>query len=140
MGLYVPKKEKRQRIKESKKVAPYRFNVGDFVRISHLRHPFRKSYEQQYTTEIFKIKKRLRMQGFPIYKISSWDGKEIIEGSFYETDLMPVDVSNTEKLFFIEQIIKKKKINGQLHYLVKWEGYPSSMNSYVLASEVQTIA
>ena len=62
-----------------------------------------------------------------------------IQGNFYEVDLTVVDVSDTDKLFFIEKVIKKKTINGQLHYLVKWEGYPTKMNSYVLASEIKTL-
>ena len=65
------------------------------------------------------------------------DGKELIEGNFSESDLTYVDASAIEKIFFIEKIIKKKTINGKLHYLVKWEGYPSKMNSYVLAREVK---
>ena len=75
----------------------------------------------------------------PSCKLSSWDGKETIQGNFYEVDLTVVDVSDTDKLFFIEKVIKKKTINGQLHYLVKWEGYPTKMNSYVLASEIKTL-
>ena len=126
--------------KKTRKITPFRFRVGDYVRISYLRHPFRKSYEQQFTTELFKIKKRWRIQGYPFYKLSSWDGKETIQGNFYETDLTPVDASDTDKLFFIEKLIRKKIINGQLHYLVRWEGYPTRMNSYVLASEIKTLA
>ena len=110
------------------------------MRISYLKHPFRKSYEQQFTTELFKIITRSRIQGYPVYKLSSWDGKEIIKGNFNESDLTPVDSLAVENLFFIEKIMKKKTINGKLHYLVTWEGYPSRMNIYVLASEVKTEA
>ena len=126
--------------KKTRKITPFCFRVGDYVRISYLRHLFRKSYEQQFTTELFKIKKRWRIQGYPFYKLSSWDGKETIQGNFYKTDLTPVDASDTDKLFFIEKLIRKKIINGQLHYLVRWEGYPMRMNSYVLASEIKTLA
>lgn len=133
--MYLTKKGR----KLPKQIAPFRFKVNDYVRISYLRHPFRKSYEQQFTTEIFKIRKRWRIQGYPVYKLSSWDGKELIKGNFNEADLTLVDASATENLFYIEKIIKKRKINGKLHYLVKWEGYPSSMNSYVLASDIKTM-
>ena len=123
---------------ESKRIAPFRIKVGDYVRISYLRHPFRKSYEQQYTTEIFKIKRRWRIQGYPFYKLTSWDGKEIIRSNFYETDLTLVDTTlATENLFFIEKIIRKKKIRGKLHYLVKWEGYKNP--SYILSSAVKKV-
>ena len=50
---YVFKEDRKQEVKKNHS---FRFGVGDYVRISYLRHPFRKSYEQQFTTELFKIK------------------------------------------------------------------------------------
>lgn len=135
-GMYL--KDKRR--KGPNRIAHFRYKVGDYVRISFLRQPFRKSYEQQFTTEIFRIKRRWRIQGIPVYKIASWDNVEVIEGHFYNDDLTPVDTTSaTQNLFFIDKIISKRKINKKLHYLVKWTGYPSRMNSYVLASEVKTL-
>lgn len=131
---------KNQKGKKTKRVAPYSYKVGDYVRISYLRHPFRKSYEQQFTTEIFRIKRRWRIQGIPVYKIASWDNIETIEGNFYNEDLKPVDTTSaTQSLFFIDRIISKRKIGSKLYYLVKWTDYPSRMNSYVLASDVKTV-
>ena len=47
---------KKKGSKKSRKITPFRFRVGDYVRISYLRQPFKKSYEQHFTTELFKIK------------------------------------------------------------------------------------
>lgn len=45
-----------KRSKSTKTKPRFKFSIGDFVRISYLKEPFRRSYQQQYTTEIFKIK------------------------------------------------------------------------------------
>ena len=42
------------------------FKRGDVVRISHLKHPFRRSYQQQYTSEVFKIDNRQIKNGIPL--------------------------------------------------------------------------
>ena len=34
---------------------PFKFEVGDFVRISHLRRAFQREYDERYTGEIFKV-------------------------------------------------------------------------------------
>lgn len=47
---------KNQKGKKTKRVAPYRYKVGDYVRISYLRHPFRKLYEQQFTSRFSGLK------------------------------------------------------------------------------------
>ena len=60
-------------LKKPKSVAKtkhvFRFKIGDFVRISFLKQPFRKAYQDQYTTEVFRISGRLLLQGIPMYKL-----------------------------------------------------------------------
>lgn len=46
----------------------YHFNVGDLVRISFTRHPFRRAYQEQYTAEVFNVDGRFL---FPITGKSS---------------------------------------------------------------------
>lgn len=42
--------------RKPKKTAPhFKFKIGDLVRISFTKHPFRRSYQDQYTIEVFKI-------------------------------------------------------------------------------------
>ena len=42
--------------KKLRKKIQFRFRKGDLVRISHLKHPFRRSYQQQNTSEVFFLK------------------------------------------------------------------------------------
>lgn len=41
----------------------FKFKAGDFVRISNMKQPFRRAYQQQFTSEIFKIVYRQSKQG-----------------------------------------------------------------------------
>lgn len=65
-------------LKPSKIIAarPYQFRVKDLVRISHTNMIFKRSYDEQYTREIFKIAKRFRMQNIPMSEGSPKSGCE----------------------------------------------------------------
>jgi hypothetical protein len=67
---------------------PPKYNVGDLVRISKWRHPFKKAYEENYTDEIFRIKEVLRG---PIaqYRLYAMDYETIL-GKFYQYELVGV--------------------------------------------------
>lgn len=57
-------KKEKKRVKNIK----FRFKLNDLVRLSHLKHIFRRGYNQ-FTGEIFKIAKRFHLQGIPMYKV-----------------------------------------------------------------------
>ena len=115
---------------------PFRFKVGDYVRISYLKEPFRRSYQQQFSTEIFKVKQRYRHQGVPVYKLVDWNDQEI-KGTFYNAELNRVD-KNADSLFYIDRVLKRRKRNGNEQLFVSWEGYPAHMNSWIDADQVQS--
>lgn len=58
---------------------PYRFKVGDWVRISNNNSVFKRSFNEQFTREIFKIYERFKMQGIPVYKIKDFSDEKIKE-------------------------------------------------------------
>ena len=118
-------------------IPSFKFKVGDLVRISYLKHPFRRAYQQQYTGETFKIAKRYRRQAIPLYKLDDWNDQPII-GQFYEAELNKVSM-DSKTLFLIEKVIKRRKRQGKTELLVKWLDYPSSMNSWKLADSVETL-
>ena len=123
---------------KKKNVQPFRFDIGDYVRLSYLKHPFRKSYDQTFTSELFIISKKWRIQGINVYNITGWD-KSLVKGQFYEAELTKVDSSAENQLFYVEKTLKKKKVGSKVYHLVKWEGYPSSMNSWIPASDIKTV-
>ena len=64
------------------KVATFKFNVGDQVRISKTRRMFKKGYLPNWTEEIFTVSERISDQP-PLYKLKDYEGEEL-EGTFYE--------------------------------------------------------
>jgi hypothetical protein len=41
-----------------------------------------------------------------------------------------------EEEYEVEEILDSKYIQGNLHYYVKWKGYPNSENSWLIANDV----
>lgn len=113
----------------------FKFNIGDLVRLSYTRHPFRRAYQQQWTTEVFKIKSRVFKQGFALYKIIDLNNAPIT-GYVNEREMIPVNKTE-ESLWFIEKILKKRRVKGKLQYLIRWEGFPKSFDSWIDADQVK---
>ena len=66
-----------------------KYAMGDLVRISKWKHAFKKSYEENYTHEVFRIRDVLRG---PLvqYRLYDMDYEPII-GKFYQPELVKVD-------------------------------------------------
>ncbi len=114
-------------IKKQKKTV-FNFKVGDVVRISKVRGPFAKGYEQNYTEEFFTVSSCIPRQP-PVYRLKDYDG-DVIEGVFYEEELQKIIVSKN-KSFKVEKIVGQKKQGKSMLVLVKWLGWPSKFNSYI---------
>jgi hypothetical protein len=52
---------------------------------------------------------------------------EHIKGNFYESELQKVD-KDEDTLWYIEKEIRKRKREGQIQWLVKFEGWPDKYN------------
>ena len=113
---------------------PFKFKVGDYVRITHLRHVFTREYDQKWTGEIFKISERFLRQGLPIYKIKDFNGHDI-KGSFYQAELQKVTLKE-DQLWKIDKILKTRKRKGNTEYLVRWLYWPKSFDSWINAKDV----
>ena len=100
--------------------------VGDTVRISKVKMKFEKSYEQNYTREIFTIHKIIPRAPI-VYKLKDLAG-EVIQGTFYKQELQKI----TDSGFYpVEKVLKKRKKNGKQEYFVKFQGYPEKFNAWV---------
>lgn len=119
---------------EKQRTIKYRYKINDMVRLSHLKHVFRRGYNQQFTGEVFRIAKRFHIQGIPFYKVKDFN-QEAIEGDFYENDLQKVD-KNEESLWMIEKIIQKRKRKGVTELLVKFESWPEKFNQWIKESDI----
>lgn len=130
--------ENRTQRKKNQRTVRYRYKINDLVRLSHLKHIFRRGYNQQFTGEIFKVSKRFHLQGIPMYKVRDFN-EELIEGDFYENDLQKVDKSE-DSLWLIEKVIKKRVRKGQKELFIKFESWPEKFNQWVKESDIVNLS
>ena len=108
------------------------------MRISHKNMPFDRSYDEHFTREIFIINQRMRMQGIPMYKIKDFQD-EMIKGNFYESELQRVN-KEKDALWFIEKKIQKRKRNGEIQWLVKFDGWPNKYNQWISENDIKDVS
>lgn len=112
-----------------------KFSVGDEVRIHKSRTIFSKGYEEKWTDEIFTITFINDKYSPVLYSLKDHNG-ETIKGSFYANELQKID--NSEKLYRIDKIIRKRYVRGKKQALVKWKGY--SEPSWIDISDLQSVS
>ena len=130
--------EIRQRLssgKPSTKRSP--FKVGEHVRISKVKSVFEKGYLPNWTEELFTISSINRKKSPIMYKLKDYSGEEI-EGSFYRHEIQKV--IHDDDIFLVEKVLKTQKRGNEKWCLVKWRGYPSSMNSWVRQSDISSLS
>ncbi len=60
----------------------YKFKVGDRVKVRYMQKTFGREYDQQFSNEVFTVRKRYKNQGKEMYNISDFDN-DPITGAFY---------------------------------------------------------
>jgi hypothetical protein len=113
---------------------PYKFKIGDKVRVTHISNLFTRQYDMQWSGEIFIITKRFLRSSLPVYKLKDFNDEEI-QGTFYQSELQKVD-TDEDNLWKIEEILKSKGSGQNKQYFVKWLHWPSKFNSWIKASDV----
>jgi transposase InsO family protein len=112
-----------------------KYEVGEVVRISRVKGIFEKGYLPNYSREVFTIVESQVPYNSDepiVYKLKDRSGK-VLTGSFYEQELGKVKYPD---ILLVEKVLKTKKIDGKPHSLVKWLGYPESMNSWLPNSDI----
>ena len=101
--------------------------MGDKVRITMQRQPFRKGYMGNWSEEIFVFSMRhpTRPVTYSIKDLSD----ESIKGKFYEYELQKV--IKRDDVYIVEKILKTRKRAGKIEYFVKWRSYSEKFNSWV---------
>ncbi|XP_041350753.1 uncharacterized protein LOC121369760 [Gigantopelta aegis] len=115
--------------KSPKKKSNFTSEVGEKVRISHLRGKFDREYQEKWSGEIFSIERRYWSQNKDMYKLKDWGG-DSIEGTFYATELQKV-TENPDQVYRIQEVLKKRTRNKKKEVLVKWLHWSSKYNSWI---------
>jgi hypothetical protein len=108
--------------------------VGDKVRLTYIRNPFTREYDEKWTGEIFKISQKILRGGLPVYRLKDFHDEEI-KGTFYQSELQNVDVRDDD-LLKIERIVKTRGKGRNKQYFVKWLHWPKKFNSWISARDV----
>ena len=88
------------------KMKPFRYSIGDWVRISYLKRTFQREYSEKWSRELFKVVKRARMQGKPLYTLEDYAG-DPVDGRFYDEELQAVKVGEHD-VYKIEKVIRQR--------------------------------
>ena len=123
---------------QDKKRKKPKFKVGDFVCISSVKGVFEKGYTGNWTEEIF-IVDSIKLSAVPqiMYKLKDWRA-QVIEGSFYDKEMQLVS-KGLRDFWKVEKLIRERKTNKKVEYLVKWEGYTDKFNSWVSEKDIKKI-
>jgi hypothetical protein len=106
----------------------WKYRVGQTVRLSTSRMVFRKGYLGSWSEEIFTVTDRYPT--VPVtYGIKDAAG-EPVKGKMYELELQAVD-KPADDFYLVERVLRTRRRGGKVEHLVKWLGYPESMNSWV---------
>ena len=111
-----------------RKATPPRFHVGDKVRIVRKKGTFEKGFTPN-STEVFTITTAKATRP-PTYTLEDTRG-EPVQGTFYEQELH----TGAQKIYRIEQVLKR----GKDRVFVKWKGYSSAFNSWILLADVDQL-
>ena len=132
---YLLRQNKPKKTRSKNTNRQYKFNIGQTVRISHVRSVFDREYSQKWTGEIFIVKSRFKREGIPVYRLESWD-KERVEGTFYEQELQNIQVNDSTE-YFIQDILKRRARNKRKEVLVRWLHWPKKYDSWIPEEDVK---
>ena len=107
------------------------------MRISKEKMNFAKCGEENYATEIFKVRKVVHRTPRPVFELEDLRGREI-EGQFYSEELVPVRITK-QTTYRIDKILDKRVRRGILEYFVRWRGYGEVFDSWVPATDIQSV-
>lgn len=119
----------------------FKYQINSIVRIGGTKSPFTKSYFEHFSTALYQIIDRYKRDGIPYYRVKeAYPPSDIIEGSFYETQLLgvPPDIKD-QSLFRIDKILARKQRNRKKYVQVSYLGYNDKYNEWILESKVKNL-
>jgi hypothetical protein len=124
--------------KHAKRKSVFKYKTGQKVRVAYFRRKnFDRSYDQQFTAEVYTVRKRMVTDGVPVYYLKNYAG-ENVDGTFYSSEITPVKF-DPDALFKIDKVLKSRVKDGVEEKYVQYEGWPSTYNEWIAASRVKNL-
>jgi len=123
------KRSDKTRTRTTSKPRRYALQLGQLVRLSHIRNVFDREYSQKWTGELFKVKRRFRRENLPVYELVDWSGEDV-KGTFYEPELQAVRVDD-DKLYSVDKVLKRRTRQKKRELLVRWLHWPKKYDSWI---------
>lgn len=129
MSIYYQKFEEAAEKRKKRNTKP-RFSPGDWVRAQKSRTKFFRSFHETYSVPVYQVDEVLENLPSTMYTLRDLDD-EIMAGKYYESELQSVRLLP----FKIDKVFRNKhrqnQTTGEREFLVRWQGLPTSRNSYV---------
>ena len=122
----------RQNLYSAKKFKGFRYNIGDFCRVTVQKSRFAKGSTPNFSEEIFEIVNRKQNGAIATYQLKDLKNN-IINSYFTQEELQIVTMPDT---FQIDKILDKKTRRNKVYYYVSWLGFPQDQNSWILESQL----
>ena len=113
----------------------YKFKAGDLVRISFLRRPFQREYDERWSRELFVIDRRFVAEDIQQYKLKDYAG-EVVTGTFYGSQLMK---AHEQDHYLVEQLLRTRGRGNKKEHLVRWKGWGSKYDSWIGEDDLKAL-
>ena len=117
----------------NKTKAPFKFAMGETVRLSKYRKTFQKGYLPKWTQEYFIIADQINSKPHT-YRLMDLK-REIIRGIFYESELQNIIVPDQQS--YVIDILKSRVKRGKKEYYIHYKNWPKSHDEWI--SETQLV-
>ena len=139
--VYLPTLQKKKKIKtQAKHRKPskiFKLKIGDHVRISFIREPFKRYYDENWSREIYTVKTRSYKRGNNEYTLNDYNN-DTVKGVFYENELQKIS-EEEDREYIVETVIKTRGYGRNKQSFVKWLGWPKKFNSWIPTRELKSI-
>ena len=115
----------------SKRYKKFKYQVGDTVRLSLKRNRLEREYDERWTNEVFRIRRRFYNKGIKQYKVEDYSGVSK-PGSYYEAEIQKVSVSD-QKLWRVDAILDHRGTGPDREVLVRWHGWSKKYDEWIPA-------